>query len=253
MTYHNSLSALSDPRRRAIFEALRTGPLSVADIAKSQPVSRPAVSQHLKVLVTAGLVTAQPRGTRHFYQIRPEGLTSLRSYIDSFWGGTLDAFKAHIIETEKEIPMQPPVVKTIIVPCPPERAFAVFTDEIALWWPLDKNSCAAMVGETSQALEVTTSKGGEIWETDHEGTRILWGSFTEFDPPHRLCMAWHINRPPEDATQVSVVFKANGTGTQVTLTHSGWEVFGKDAAKMREGYNGGWVHVFEEKFKSACK
>ncbi|MFT4715637.1 MAG: DNA-binding transcriptional ArsR family regulator [Paracoccaceae bacterium] len=105
MTYEESLNALSDPRRRAIFESLRAGAKSVAAIAVEQPVSRPAVSQHLKVLQTAGLVQVTVKGTRHFYQIRRDGLNALREYIESFWQDTLDAFATHVhdtIETEKE-------------------------------------------------------------------------------------------------------------------------------------------------------
>lgn len=100
MAYQESLSALTDPRRRAIFEALRAGPLSVAAIANTQPVSRPAVSQHLKVLQNAGLVQVSVKGTRRFYYIRLEGLADLKSYIESFWQDTLDAFATYVIEKE---------------------------------------------------------------------------------------------------------------------------------------------------------
>jgi DNA-binding transcriptional ArsR family regulator len=98
MTYHDAITALSDPRRRAIFESLRSGPKSVARIASDQPVSRPAVSQHLKILQSAGLVQVTAKGTRRIYQIRHDGLTTLRQYIDSFWQDTLDAFANHVSE-----------------------------------------------------------------------------------------------------------------------------------------------------------
>jgi DNA-binding transcriptional ArsR family regulator len=96
MTYQNTLFALADPRRREIFEALRSGPQAVATLAKHQPVSRPAVSQHLKVLETAGLVSCSAQGTRRIYRVSPEGLASLRQYIESFWQDTLHAFAEHI-------------------------------------------------------------------------------------------------------------------------------------------------------------
>ncbi len=104
MAYQDAITALSDPRRRAIFESLRAGPKSVAHIARDQPVSRPAVSQHLKVLQSAGLVDVTAQGTKRFYQIRHQGLTTLRHYIDSFWQDTLDAFANHVTEnqTKKE-------------------------------------------------------------------------------------------------------------------------------------------------------
>jgi len=148
--------------------------------------------------------------------------------------------------------MLPPVIKTITVPCPPELTFSLFTTEIGLWWPLDKHSCAAMEGETAQSLSVDCRNGGEFWETDHNGKRILWGSFTAFEPPARLSIAWHIARPPSEATDVTVTFKPDGTGTKVTLTHSNWEVFGDSAQAMRNGYDNGWVHVFETRFKDVC-
>ena len=95
MTYANAFIALADPTRRAVFERLRKGPRAVGDIAEGLPVSRPAVSQHLKVLKEAQLVTAYRDGTRQFYAIDTQGLSAVRAYLDSFWGETLSAFKAY--------------------------------------------------------------------------------------------------------------------------------------------------------------
>jgi DNA-binding transcriptional ArsR family regulator len=92
-TYEQTLAALADPTRRAIFEELRHGPRAVGELAQGLPVSRPAVSQHLKVLEQAGLVRARREGTRRIYRARPEGLTELERYLRSFWSGVLDAFK----------------------------------------------------------------------------------------------------------------------------------------------------------------
>jgi DNA-binding transcriptional ArsR family regulator len=77
-----------------VFERLRHGGLSVGDVAKGLPVSRPAVSQHLKVLKDAGLVTDEAEGTRRIYQIDPAGLCAMRAWLDQFWGNALEAFKA---------------------------------------------------------------------------------------------------------------------------------------------------------------
>ena len=96
MTYDDAITALADRRRREIFESLRRGPRTVQEIALSQPVSRPAVSQHLKVLVTAGLVQVRPEGTRRYYSIRREGLAALRRWVESFWGDVLENFAAHV-------------------------------------------------------------------------------------------------------------------------------------------------------------
>jgi DNA-binding transcriptional ArsR family regulator len=88
------MSALGDPTRRAIFELLADGPRPVGEIARDLPVTRPAVSQHLKVLKDAGLVTDHQIGTRRLYQLNPEGVGALRAYLDRFWNRALTAFKA---------------------------------------------------------------------------------------------------------------------------------------------------------------
>src|SRR5215475_51269 len=93
MTYESSLTALADPTRRAVFERLRHGPISVGEIASALPVSRPAVSQHLKVLKDAGLVRDEADGTRRLYEVDPNGIVALREWLDSFWDKALTAFK----------------------------------------------------------------------------------------------------------------------------------------------------------------
>jgi DNA-binding transcriptional ArsR family regulator len=93
-TYANgAISALADPTRRAVFERLREGPLPVGQIASGLPVSRPAVSQHLRVLKEAGLVTERKQGTRRLYRIDPDGVAALRAYFDEFWTVALANFK----------------------------------------------------------------------------------------------------------------------------------------------------------------
>ncbi len=95
MAYANTaFAALADPTRREVFERLAAGGRSVGELAKGMPVSRPAVSQHLKVLKEAGLVTDEADGTRRVYHIDPEGLGALRAWLDQFWATALDAFKA---------------------------------------------------------------------------------------------------------------------------------------------------------------
>lgn len=94
MAYANALAVLADPTRRHVFERLRSGPRPVKAIAAGLPVSRPAVSQHLKVLKDAGLVAERSEGARRIYSIRREGLEELRDWLDSFWDDALAAFKA---------------------------------------------------------------------------------------------------------------------------------------------------------------
>jgi DNA-binding transcriptional ArsR family regulator len=98
------LSALSDPTRRAIFERLAARPQAVGELARELPVSRPAVSQHLKVLKQAGLVFDRPAGTRRIYQLDPDGVGALRAYLDQFWSSALAAYKATVEQRPEEVP-----------------------------------------------------------------------------------------------------------------------------------------------------
>lgn len=104
MTYPQVLTALADPTRRGIFESLRSEECSVALIASRHPVSRPAVSQHLKVLQRAGLVRVREQGTRRLYSVRRDGLDELRRYIDGFWS---DALAAYADEVRKQAGSEP--------------------------------------------------------------------------------------------------------------------------------------------------
>jgi DNA-binding transcriptional ArsR family regulator len=93
MAYGTALAVLADPTRRKVFERLRGGPRPVNVLAQGLSVSRPAVSQHLKVLKDAGLVEERSEGVRRIYSLRREGLLELREWLDSFWGEALDVFK----------------------------------------------------------------------------------------------------------------------------------------------------------------
>ncbi len=102
MAYANVLTALADPTRRHIFEALRERPQTVGQLAAGQPVSRPAVSQHLKVLASAKLVTVKRQGNRRLYLIKRDGLNDLRAYVESFWSDTLSAYAEKIERRVKD-------------------------------------------------------------------------------------------------------------------------------------------------------
>jgi DNA-binding transcriptional ArsR family regulator len=101
MAYGNALAVLADPTRRRVFERLRAGPRPVNLLAAGLPVSRPAVSQHLKALKHAGLVEERSEGVRRIYSLRREGLLELREWLDSFWGDALEAFRLEAERSHK--------------------------------------------------------------------------------------------------------------------------------------------------------
>ena len=100
-TGERALEALGDPTRRAVFESLLVTPKAVGELAEALPVSRPAVSQHLKVLREAGLVDVRSEGTRRVYRVLPDGVATIREYLDDMWGRALTAFAA-AVEQEPE-------------------------------------------------------------------------------------------------------------------------------------------------------
>jgi DNA-binding transcriptional ArsR family regulator len=103
MTYRITVfAALADPTRRKVFERLQGGGRSVGALARGMPVSRPAVSQHLKVLKEAGLVSDRAEGTRRVYYIDPKGLAAIRIWLDQFWGMALDAFADEVEKSERK-------------------------------------------------------------------------------------------------------------------------------------------------------
>jgi DNA-binding transcriptional ArsR family regulator len=99
----DGLTALGDPTRRAIFERLAERPRAVGELAGELPVSRPAVSQHLKVLKDAGLVLDRPAGTRRIYHVDPAGVRALRAYLDQFWHTSLAAYKEVVEQPAEEV------------------------------------------------------------------------------------------------------------------------------------------------------
>jgi DNA-binding transcriptional ArsR family regulator len=104
MTYQlDGLSALGDRTRRVIFELLADSPRAVGELAAELPVSRPAVSQHLKVLKDAGLVIDRRVGKRRIYQLDPDGVGAVRAYLDQFWNRSLTAFKAAVEQQHEEV------------------------------------------------------------------------------------------------------------------------------------------------------
>ena len=103
MTYAlHAMDVLADPTRRRILEKVRHGPAAVGEIAANLPVSRPAVSQHLKLLKATGLVAERREGTRHYFTLSPEGLGELRAYVEGLWSDALGAFAAHVAKGDAD-------------------------------------------------------------------------------------------------------------------------------------------------------
>lgn len=248
---NDQIGALADPTRRAIFEMLaEAGPRAVADIAQALPVSRPAVSQHLKVLVEAGLVVVTVAGRRRIHRIDPSGLEVLRAWIDDHWETVLDHF-AHAarievaaMTTQSRIA---PVVKARTVALPLEPTFVLFTHRLAEWWPTTSHSISADASATDQVVDIRFDGrvGGRVTEVTASGVEYSWADVLAWDPPHRFVLSWHPRVAPTAASRLEVRFRTVDEGTEVLLEHSGWEEFGDEGMQLRERYDGGWEHVLD--------
>lgn len=149
--------------------------------------------------------------------------------------------------------MVEPIVKTVVVDCAADKAFDVFTRQTTNWWPRDKHAVSAMNGESAKSVTIEGHVGGAIYEIMPDGSRIEWGIVTAYTDGESIAMTWHPGTGPEEATEVSVSFKASEGGkTEVTLVHSNWDILGEAAQVNRDGYDGGWVFVFETCFLEAC-
>ena len=146
-----------------------------------------------------------------------------------------------------------PIRKLVTVPCDRATAFTVFTHRISDWWPRDAHSVSAMTGGVAQKVVLEPQAGGRVYEITPDGEEIDWGSVKAFEEGERVVLNWHIQKPADQATEVSVTFTDNPAGgTDVLLQHSQWEASGDDAQSLRDGYNKGWVNVFERRFVEAC-
>ena len=149
--------------------------------------------------------------------------------------------------------MTDPIIKTIEVPCGPDRAFDIFVNRIANWWPLDGHAASAAAGQAALGVTIEPRVGGAIFETMYDGTRTDWGEIPVFEAGRKLSMTWHPGNNADSPTRVDVVFDGiSEERTRVTLTHSGWEVWAEEAAAKRENYDKGWDFVLGECFGSAA-
>lgn len=243
-------SVLGDRTRRLIFESLAEHAQTVGELAAQLPVSRPAVSQHLKVLKDAGLVIDQPVGNRRIYRVDPDGTAALRARLDGFWTKTMAAYKKSAeheeIAGDMTTPTTSATVRThIVVEAPVERAFAVFTERFGDFKPPEHNILGVEPAETVFEPRV----GGHIYDRAAEGTECRWARVLAYDPPHRLVFSWNIDprwqieSNPDKTSEVEVRFIAEtAQRTRVELEHRHIERHGQGWQTIHDCVNGetGW-------------
>jgi DNA-binding transcriptional ArsR family regulator len=245
----SQLDALAVETRRAIYTMLLETPLSVGDIADRLPVSRPAVSQHLKVLLGAELVRVASVGNRRVYSADPRGIVALRDWVDRMWTLAMGSF-ADFAQREMEDDMRKeesgrlePVVKIVTVPGEPRVVFELFTTRMGEWWPLNTHSIG---GDDAVDARIEPEVGGRIYEVTRQGQEHDWGRVSSWEPGSRVAFDWNPGLPVAQSTHVEITFHQTAEGTEVTLVHDGWEARGDEATRMRAEYDTGWDHVLAQ-------
>ena len=242
-------AALGDPTRREIFERVAGRPSAVGELARGLPVTRPAVSQHLKVLKEAGLVTDRRDGNRRIYQAQPDGVAALRAQLDRFWSQALATFK-EVVEQDTGGRMstqaQAASVRTeIVVEAPIERAFQVFVEDFDRIKPREHNMLDVDIAET--VFEARA--GGHVYDRGVDGSECRWARVLAYDPPDRVLFTWDISpqwqpeTDPARASEVEVRFTAETPDrTRVELEHRNLDRHGDNWEALREGVGspGGW-------------
>jgi DNA-binding transcriptional ArsR family regulator/uncharacterized protein YndB with AHSA1/START domain len=254
-------NVLADATRRTIFERLAEGPRSVGELASELPVSRPAVSQHLKVLKDAGLVVDRPVGTRRVYQLNPDGVGALRATLDGFWTKSLAAYKAAAATNRGDLmntQVQETSVRTqIVVDAPLEQAFSVFTEDFDRIKPREYNVLAVDIAETV----FETREGGHIFDRGVDGSECRWARVLAYEPPNRVVFSWDISprwqveTDPEKTSEVEVRFIPEGPErTRVEVEHRNLDRHGEGWEQARDGVAGerGWP-LFLQRFTEALK
>ena len=200
MPARDPFEALGDPNRRAIVELLGSGGRSVGEVADALPISRPAVSRHLRLLKEAGLVVEEPQGTRRIYRLHDQGVEAVEQLPDPGVGrrrhplpadgrehrATAHAGGGRFVSTD-------PLRLSFDIGCPTDHAFDVWTTRLSSWWP--KGHSAS--GDPDTVVTLEPRLGGRIFERTPDGTEIDWGGITAWNPPHRLGYLWHIGRDRE--------------------------------------------------------
>lgn len=126
-------------------------------------------------------------------------------------------------------------MKAVVVPAPPERAFETFTNEMSAWWPLES---------PATAVRFEGAVGGRIVEYGEQGQLGYWGTVSDWDPPQTVSFTWHPGGNPRQAGHVTVTFRPVDGGTEVELTHDGWDRY-PDGIEARSRYDSDWDHILD--------
>ena len=235
--------ALGDPNRRAILELLSDQGRSVQQLADALPISRPAVSRHLRLLKEAGLVVEEPQGTRRIYRLEDHGVEAVEAYLLQVWGDAVARFRLTAENTAPRPPdgteraMIEPLRLSYEIDCPADHAFEVWTTRLSTWWPKGHSTS----GDPDTHVVLEPRLGGRIFERTPDGREIEWGEITRWNPPSRLGYLWHIGRDRTAATDVDLTFVDLGDGrTRLEIVHTGWERIGADGPAYREANTSGW-------------
>ncbi|NKB28998.1 MAG: hypothetical protein GKR99_16185 [Rhodobacteraceae bacterium] len=121
------------------------------------------------------------------------------------------------------------------------------------WWPLDKHSLSAGDGKVARDVRISPEVGGNVTETKHDGTEVVWGKVVTWQPGKSFAMTWQLDRPEDEVTYLTINFDPDGTGTRVTLIHDGWNAIPQAAQAARSHYSTGWDYVLCDRFKSAAE
>jgi DNA-binding transcriptional ArsR family regulator len=232
------LDALGDATRRRIVDLLLVRPRAVGEIATELPVSRPAVSKHLRVLEGAGLVSFVVEGRRRVYSVRPAAMEALRDQWDRMWDTALARFIAFTTKGEN-MTDRLVVRKEVRVRRPRDEAFRLFTERIGSWWPTASHSLG---GDAVVGVRFGAGVGELIVEVRDDGTEVTWGEILVWEPPERVRVRWAVSSPGP-ATTWEARFSAAGDATDLVLEHWGWEAYGDGAEEACASYEEGWNPV----------
>jgi DNA-binding transcriptional ArsR family regulator len=235
----SALDALGDPMRRRIIGRLAVGPLDVGELSAGMPIGRTAVSMHLRVLRSAGLVDGQAVGNRRIYHVDPDALRRLRDHLDWYWERSLSAYQraAEARAREQKMTTRPEIVvtKTVRVNAPLTTAFDVFVEQ--RWWPVDTHHLGEPHGSE---VVLEPFAGGRWYERTPGGAETDWGTVLAWQPPYRLLLTfqvspeWTYEEDPARGSQIEVTFTPEGPdATRVELLHRHLERYGPAAERMR--------------------